>query len=199
MKSCRKADPRFCCSVRENGRVRHRGALFLVMSAVFYDLHLRPGSPALDAAAAEGASYDDRAGQRRPQGPAVDIGAFEGERQPPTSITRAYRRGGLRVIWHAKLQGDRTACALVEIINSASRVVRRWRLGLRLASSPLSVRGARIVGRRSRAVALRPPRDHNVIRPYGSVRIGLTLRVAHEASVCSALPGRLSILGRTAP
>lgn len=46
-------------------------------NAAAYDFRLRKGSPAIDAGSSEGAPKEDRAGVKRPQGRAVDLGAYE--------------------------------------------------------------------------------------------------------------------------
>jgi len=52
-----------------------------------FDLRLKPTSPAVDAGSADLAPSDDRAGDGRPQGKAVDLGAYE--LQPPTTESPA--------------------------------------------------------------------------------------------------------------
>jgi hypothetical protein len=49
----------------------------LFVDAANGDYQLQSGSPAIDAGSATGAPATDFAGTARPQGAAVDIGAFE--------------------------------------------------------------------------------------------------------------------------
>lgn len=46
-------------------------------NAAAYDFRLKKGSPAIDAGSSDGVPSEDRAGVKRPQGKAVDLGAYE--------------------------------------------------------------------------------------------------------------------------
>jgi hypothetical protein len=70
------------------------------------DFHLRPGSPAIDAAQAQAGFADDRDGTARPAGAGWDIGAYEhATAEPPLRITTlGLPPGGVNAPYAAQLR-----------------------------------------------------------------------------------------------